>query len=381
MLTGLLPYGHGVQCDWDKLSTRTGTIAQQLKKAGYTTLAVVGNGNASAAFGLGQGFDVYEDTTKNWKGLPSARQVFDMGLDLLREHKHTEKVFLFLFVVDPHDPYRPKAPYDDMFLPGYKGEVVHNPKWEYKNDYPEPVRQKIVALYDGLIRYTDDQLGLLFQGLKELGIYDQASIFVTADHGESFGEHGLYLHGHHLYETHIRIPLIVRAPWLKDRGTYSSAFLSQIDLYPTFCQLAGAEVPKDRQGVSIVDVLRDRSILSVPRYIIAAYNCYGIHRHAIRTRAYKLVYQQPAEYDVYVKHVKLPKLLPSVSFNKETFELYHVLEDPHEEKNLWPELKDSEGAKLLKVLKKEIRRQRPPERVKEIDPQLIEELRSMGYVQ
>ncbi len=381
MLTGRIPARHAVQCDWHKLPKDVGTVAQALKKAGYTTLAVVGNGNASSAFGMHKGFDVYEDTTTNWKRLPRAKQVFDLALKHLEKHKGKKKVFLFMFVVDPHDPYKPPPPYDNMFLPDYQGKVIHSPKWEYKNKYTQAQREKIVALYDGLIRFTDDQIKDLFAGLKKLGFWDNASLFVTADHGESMGEHGVYLHGHHLYETHIRIPLLIRAPWLKERGKYSSAFLQQIDLFPTFCQLAGAEVPDDLQGLSIVDALKDRSSVPVPRYVISEYKCYGIKRTSIRTRAYKLVHQEPADREVFMKHVKNPKFLPSVSFDKETFLLYHMLKDPHEEQNLWPQMKDTVGKRLLSVLKDEMDVKRPPRKVKDLDPDLVEELRSMGYVQ
>jgi arylsulfatase A-like enzyme len=379
MLTGRIPSRHAVQCDWHKLPRDVGTVAQALKRAGYTTLAVVGNGNASAAFGLDKGFDVFEDTTKNWKGLPKANQVFDLALKHLEKHKGKQKVFLFMFVVDPHDPYKPQPPYDTMFLPGYKGKVIHNPKWEYKNKFTQAQRKKIVALYDGLIRFTDDHIKDLFAGLKRLGFYDQASIFVTADHGESMGEHGVYLHGHHLYETHIRIPLLIRAPWLKKPGKYSSAFLQQIDLFPTFCDLAGAKVPQDLRGLSIVGALRDRSSIPIPHYVIAEYKCYGIKRTAIRTRAYKLIYQQPADREVFMKHVKRPELLPSVSFDKETFQLYHVLKDPHEKTDIWPQLKTQEGQRLLTIIKREISEARPSSQVRDVDPDLVEQLRSMGY--
>ena len=216
-------------------------------------------------------------------------------------------------------------------------------------------------------------------GLRKLGFYDQASIFVTADHGEGMGEHGIYLHGHHLYETHIRIPLLIRAPWLKEKGKYSSAFLQQIDLFPTFCDLAGAEVPKDLRGLSIVGALRDRSSIPIPRYVIAEYKCYGIKRTAIRTRAYKLIYQQRADREVFMKHVKRPELLPSVSFDKDTFQLYHVLKDPHEKTDIWPKLQNKEGQRLLTIIKKEISDAHPSSRVRNVDPDLVEQLRSMGY--
>jgi len=381
MLTGRLPGRHGVQCDWHTLPADVGTVAQHLKDAGYTTLAVVGNGNASSAFGLHKGFDVFEDTTRNWKGLPSAREVFALGLKHLARHRGEDKVFLFLFVIDPHDPYEPPPPYDEMFLPGYRGKVVHRPHWEYNNDYPAPVREKIVALYDGLIRYTDDQIAKLFSGIKELGFWDRSTILVMADHGEALGEHGVYKHSYHHYETHLRIPLLIRAPWLGERGGYAPAFLQQIDLFPTFCDLAGAETPDELDGVSIIEALREPESLPTPRYLISEYVCYGIRKYALRTRKHKLLYQRPADREVFLRHVKQEKFLPSVSFDRETFALYDLDADPFEEQDIWKQRKDHEGALLLRVLKRAIEHRKQAESVDDLDPDLVDELRSMGYVQ
>ena len=135
------------------------------------------------------------------------------------------------------------------------------------------------------------------------------------------------------------------------------------------------------QGISIVDALKDRSSVPVPRYVISEYKCYGIKRTSVRTRTYKLVYQEPADREVFMKHVKNPVFLPSVSFDKETFLLFHMLKDPHEKQNLWPQLKDTVGKKLLSIIKDEMDTKRPPRKVKDLDPDLVEELRSMGYVQ
>jgi arylsulfatase A-like enzyme len=381
MLTGRIPTRHAVQCDKHKLQASIPTVTEQLKKAGYATLAVVGNGNASSAFGLNKGFDVFEDTTRNWKGLPRAKQVYDKGLELLRRYRGKKKVFLFLFVLDTHDPYRPAPPYDEMFLPGYHGKIVHSPRWEPNNAYPKEVREKIVALYDGLIRFTDDQTKVFFDKLDRLGFYNRSSIFITADHGEAFGEHGVYKHGYQLYETHLRVPLLIRAPWLKVKGKYSSAFVQQLDLFPTFCQLAGARVPDDLQGISIIDALKDRSSVPVPRYVLSEYKCYGIKRTSIRTRGYKLIYQQPADREQFMKTVKKPELLPSVSFDREVFSLFNVLKDPYERKNIWTVADQKLKNRLLELLKDEIDEKKPPKKIKNLDPQLVEELRSLGYVQ
>ena len=383
MLTGRIAAEHRTQGHQDKLPADVGTFAQQLKQAGYTTLAVVGNGNASSAFGLHKGFDVFEDTTGNWKGLPDARQVFQKGLKLLERHRKKDKVFLLLFVVDPHVPYNPKPPYDEMFMPGYSGTVITHPRWEFNNKYSRSARKKMIANYDGLIRYTDDQLKSLFKGLKRLGFYDRATIVVTADHGEGLGEHGIYRHGHHHYETHLRIPLVIRAPWIKPegRGKYSSAFLQQLDLFPTYCAIAGAPVPDGLMGFSIVDALESRANLPHPRYVISEYRCYGIHRAAIRTRRFKLIYQEPADEEMYMKHVRKKELLPSVDFENEVFHLFDVHADPRETTNLWPTLEHKVGRKLLRVLKEEIDTDAKRVKAKKIDPALVEELRSMGYVE
>jgi len=292
-------------------------------------------------------------------------------------------VFLLMFVVDPHVPYNPKSPYDEMFMPGYQGPVITHPRWEYNNQYSKPARKKMIANYDGLVRYTDDQLKYLFRGLKRLGFWDRSTIVFTSDHGEGFGEHGIYRHGHHHYESHLRIPLVIRAPWIAEegRGKYSSAFLQQIDLFPTYCALAGAPVPDGLMGFSIIDALESRRNLPYPRFSISEYRCYGIHRAAIRTRRFKLIYQEPANEEMYMKHVRKKHLLPSVNFETEVFHLFDVHADPKETTNLWKQKKDKVGGKLLQILKEQIDMNAAQVKAKEIDPALIEELRSMGYVE
>lgn len=382
ILTGQLPTNHRVQCDWDKLPSEVGTFAESLRRAGYKTIAVVGNGNVSSAFGLNRGFDIYEDTSQKWRDLPTARQVFELGVRHLERHRRQKKLFLLLFIIDTHDPYEPEPPYDRLFDPaGRRG--LQRPRWEIDRDLPEETRRRIVAQYDGLIRYTDDQLGWLFGRLRKLGLWNKASIFITADHGESFGEHGLYLHSFHHYESHLRIPLLIRAPWIRPmaRGSFSPAFLAQIDLAPTFLALAGAKQPPDMRGFDIVKLLRKQGTDLSARYLISEYKCYGIHRAAIRTRRYKLIYQQPADRQAFLKTVGDPALLPSVSFDREVFELYDVLADPFETADLWPTLGETTGQKLLGVLRTEIEQQDPSRRVRDLDPALVEQLRSLGYMQ
>ena len=69
-------------------------------------------------------------------------------------------------------------------------------------------RKDFLARYDGEIAYLDHHMGELFGKLSQLGIYDNTLIIITSDHGEFFGEHGLWYHSHELYEEVLKIPLI-----------------------------------------------------------------------------------------------------------------------------------------------------------------------------
>jgi arylsulfatase A-like enzyme len=72
------------------------------------------------------------------------------------------------------------------------------------------------ALYDGEIRYVDDNLGRLFNALKKMGIYDDSLVILTSDHGEEFWDHGRYYHGHSMYNEVLSVPLIIKTPGSKE---------------------------------------------------------------------------------------------------------------------------------------------------------------------
>ncbi|MBC7794884.1 MAG: sulfatase-like hydrolase/transferase, partial [Clostridia bacterium] len=115
ILTGLLPSDHRVQGEADKLGPDVTTIAEALSESNVPTGAVIGNGNAASAFGLAQGFTEFADTVKHWKGLPTADDVVDLALPFVERHKN-ERFFLFVFMVDPHDPYHAPGNFETMYV-------------------------------------------------------------------------------------------------------------------------------------------------------------------------------------------------------------------------------------------------------------------------
>jgi arylsulfatase A-like enzyme len=107
------------------------------------------------------------------------------------------------------------------------------------------------SLYDGEVTYLDEHLGELFDALKKWGLYDDALIVFTADHGEEFFEHGGWGHGATLYEEQLRVPLIVKYPGNIHAGTVDEGFARSLDLAPTILDVVGVPMPAAVQGVSL----------------------------------------------------------------------------------------------------------------------------------
>jgi arylsulfatase A-like enzyme len=165
------------------------TLASILKDAGYRTGGFVGSFVLDARFGLGRGFDLYSDKMpETERGLLERR-----GEEVLKEATEwidgdrEQPFFAFLHFYDPHRPYDPPDPF-------------------------EPGIEDSRARYRGEILYVDSLLGKLLDFLEARGLSDSTVVVVTADHGESLGEHGEDTHGFFLYQSTLRVPLLVRAP-------------------------------------------------------------------------------------------------------------------------------------------------------------------------
>lgn len=384
MLTGLLPASHGVENERDKLAQDFVTIAEVLKGAGVPTGAVVGNGNAGSAFGLGKGFDFYADTVKHWKGLPSAEQVVELAIPFVRAHRD-QPFFLMLFFVDPHDPYRAPGDFENMFVEDTSVRLIRRPHWELGR-YSASEIERMKATYDGAVRYTDQTIGRLFDSLRALGLYDRSTILVTADHGEAFGEHGVYLHSHHLYDEIVRVPLIMKTPKMSVRGAYNHFLFETIDLFPTIADLYGVAQPKGLPGVSLVRHVAQPHLNDPRRAVISEFNNFGIRRRMIRTYREKVIYAEPADRKEFMATVGNPALLPSVSFDEERIQFFDLGLDPFERKDIHsPELaKQPRFQTLLKKIKR-YRSQRPkrpvPPIAESLDPETLRDLRALGYIQ
>ena len=272
-----------------------------------------------------------------------------------------------------------------MYVSDPSVELVRSPHWEL-GDYSPAQVDRMKATYDGAVRYTDTAIGRFFATLRELGVYDKATIMVTADHGEAFGEHHVFLHAHHLYDEIVRAPLIVRSPSMNVRGAYNHDLFQTIDLMPTLVRYFGGTVPKRLPGADIFANLARPELVDPKRFVICEFHNFGINRRMIRDYEHKVVYEEPANEKEFLATVRQRSLLPSVSFDKERFLFFDLAHDPLEQHNLysgrvaqkapWRDLID-----LLKTHRIDFHRTKAAPVAEHVDPDTYRNLKSLGYVQ
>jgi choline-sulfatase len=238
ILTGANPNLHGVRdMGGFVLGASPPTLGTQLAGAGFHTAAFVGALTLDHRFGLDRGFETYDDrmpalgVASAGTGAPERRAEVVAGLAIAWLSAHlTERFFLWVHFFDPHSPYDPPEPYHSQ----YRGR-----------------------LYDGEIAYTDAQLGRLLEALGAQGLAQRTLIVVLGDHGESLGEHGESTHGIFLYDSTVRVPLIIAGPGVP-AGKVVEQQVRSIDVMPTILE-SFAIAPSDKiQGVSLWPLMQDR---------------------------------------------------------------------------------------------------------------------------
>ena len=259
ILTSLYPSFHKVnKIRADRLDSKILTLAEALYNCGYRTWAVAGGGQVSSDYGFSEGFESYLEFTAPVDDV-KAKVAETIGF---MEENRESPVFIFFHTYKPHLPFRPQPPYDQMFDPEYTGNIKGDvPTVSAINSGEITVTHAdldhLVALYDGDIREMDDQLSELFSYLQQKGPEREAIVIFTSDHGEEFGEHGLYgVHSHTLYGELVSVPLIIHLPGLDPEGVSIPDQVQSIDIYPTVLELAGVKPPPAIQGRSLLSFMK-----------------------------------------------------------------------------------------------------------------------------
>jgi arylsulfatase A-like enzyme len=271
LFTGRYPAETGVSTLWHRIPPELPILPQFLRAEGYRTGGVVSSVHVSAQFGFDKGFDHLDigRSYLHWTGTKralrrlgvidaehtypryDARELTDRAiawLDDAHAREPERPLFLYLHYADPHSPYAP-PPADDRWreFAGADARRIETPPEE-----PDPGRSlapaelgAMVARYDAEVAFLDRELGRLFQHLHVRGLYEEALIVLTSDHGEEFLDHGALGHGHSLYNELLHVPLILRSPASRggQRGARRSDLAALIDVVPTIQSALGARWP------------------------------------------------------------------------------------------------------------------------------------------
>ena len=264
MLTGLLPHENGT-VDGDPLDDRVPTLGEALESRGYRTAAFSGNNaNFSRRSGLGRGFIYFDDYFYSlgdmfdrtvWGRvidyhlsgllhmgeLPERQRAAEINRRMFAwvDGGHKRPFFVFLNYFDVHAPYLPPQPYRHRF------SRTPNPGGLLTEDYyphltPEQMQSENDA-YDGAITYVDEEIGQLLGGLRARGLMGNTIVVITADHGESLGDHGLVMHENSLYRELIHVPLVFWWAQKIPAGRRISIPVSTASLPATLLELVGEQ--------------------------------------------------------------------------------------------------------------------------------------------
>jgi len=224
LFTGRLPPATGIR---DNVSPAVvpavPLLAEVLKSAGFATGAFVSSAVLDSSSGLDRGFGVYSDefegggaeaqfvNTVQKKGDRTTAEAVAWLEKTRASLAPSGRLFLWLHLYDPHDPYEPPEPYASRYA-----------------EHP----------YDGEIAWSDELLGRLDAALARLSLRDQTLLIVTSDHGEGLGDHGEALHGFFVYQSTLSVPFFMRGPGVLP-GTRLRATVRLVDVFPTALDLLG----------------------------------------------------------------------------------------------------------------------------------------------
>lgn len=287
--------------------------------------------------------------TPNLKGgLETAEEVNDVVLRWLEDNKARDNYYLHINYWDAHRPYKVDKLWADKMedfpiskvWPDEKVIQEHQnitgpftAQGQFRDNkspfplMPDSVNNRadfehMIAGYDASIRYVDYELGRVIDFLKKEGLYEDTVIIISGDHGDAFGEHGIYSDHVCADECIHNIPLIVRWPGVAPENAENNSLLYNIDLAPTVCDILDIPQPSDWDGESFKENLRGKEGLE-REYLVWDHALYAVQR-AVRTRDYLMI----RTYDDF-------------GYKFEPVELYNITEDPYQTNNLAEEKRET----------------------------------------
>jgi len=247
------------------------TMAEIFKQKNYRTVSFNDGGQVDAKFGLDQGFDQYKSFTDEQQSFARIVNHTEEWLEKNKKENNKRKFFLFLHTYETHHPYTPAEKYlKQIETEAYDGPLPRHISVELIHQInrgevtlSDADKKHLVNTYDAEIRSMDDSFKQLTEYLKKNGLYDNTLIIFTSDHGEEFGEHGMWgMHSNSLYNEQLHVPLIVKLPQSRYAGRKVNRIVRSIDILPTLTALLGDKASVELEGVDLVPLMQGRKLKS-----------------------------------------------------------------------------------------------------------------------
>jgi arylsulfatase len=357
LMTSTYPARHGVLSNLNVFEQpvvtdgELRTAGQLLRDAGYTTAGFVSSPGLGVASGIGTGFEVFDAPTTVRDAMATTSRVIEW-----LNASPPRPFFLWVHYFDPHAPYEPP--------PDYRSYQPNDRQLAFVRGTGVVPKHLMLALhdnnlYDGEVRYTDEQIGWLLAALEELGLYRTSLVVLAGDHGEGLFEHGLREHGV-IFNEQLFVPLIFKLPVGRGLvGARRSDVASLIDVLPTAVAALGLPIPTDSfDGVSLLSARRESALAEREH----TRRRYGSEVNLALTTAswkYLLYTERPDElYDLEADFEELENVIdrhPGVASRMRS-ELLRIVQASRE------------GGAGLRVKR-------------DVSPELVEALRELGYVE
>jgi arylsulfatase A-like enzyme len=291
LFTGLYPSSHHVVSSANRVPDDAIMIAEHFRSYGYRTGAFISNQLVNGSNGFAQGFEWFTPTRPMFWMYHRQTAVEQIVLELRQSREQSrgwrlnqqsiawlkdapdEPHFTYMHYMEPHSVYEPPQADRDAVAPGVppgrdEPPTIENYRdllremecndWECIDRRPELTEdefQGMLANYDGEIHLVDRRVGAFLDELKQMGLYENSHIIFCVDHGEEFGDHGGWFHGNSIYEEMTGCALSYRPPGGFDSSVQITRPVSLMDVMPTLCTRLGMDIPPMHQGSLIPELL------------------------------------------------------------------------------------------------------------------------------
>jgi arylsulfatase A-like enzyme len=373
LFTGRPPRQHGALTNFIRLPKSARTLAEILGDAGYETAGFIGSRVLSVQSGIAQGFDTWMGISHGSQAHRPADEVTDAVLAWADQQHHERPFLAWVHYFDPHWPYEPPADLEGAIARSDVAADLLRRADELGLRHRDPDNAEFDSMvgywtaYTNEVRFMDQQVGRLLDGLQQRELLQDTVVVVVGDHGEGLLQHDEAGHGVSVYNELVRVPLLVATPERDGAGHRIAAPMALESVLPMILELTlGSMPPEWRHAPSLSDQLdrprRDPIFFERPHYTQEQFDS---RTHGGMTSGALLA--------VLADEYKLMR-------GPDGDELYQISDDPHELVNLIdaePAVADRLRALLDDWV--ELHPIRPPDAESTISPERLRALQELGY--